>query len=268
MKGQFRANVVIQKVDVESGKVKGERTVGAPWVSNGASCVFVKKSNLVCAETFSNSVHVISLFDESAPVKTISLASLGLGVDELSNTKPTLESLGSYSNSWDGRSEFLLKLSKSHQLILDLNTDRSITLVTKFSDPTILSASVLGSKAVLVSITSVPDSSNVELQCFDLETRKIIPDMTQKVVLADHGEPENAVVYLFSKKENELGYRVLLATTDHAVSLIQFPGRIMWSREEALADITAVDVVELPFSPSQQNFETLQEEFGVHPNGK
>ena len=261
-------NVVIQKVDVESGKVKGERTVGAPWVSNGASCVFVKKSNLVCAETFSNSVHVISLFDESAPVKTISLASLGLGVDELSNTKPSLESLGSYSNSWDGRSEFLLKLSKSHQLTLDLNADRSITLVTKFSDPTILSASVLGSKAVLVSITSVADSSNVELQCFDLDTRKIFPDMTQKVVLADHGEPENAVVYLFSKKENELGYRVLLATTDHAVSLIQFPGRIMWSREEALADITAVDVVELPFSPSQQNFETLQEEFGVHPNGK
>ena len=88
--------------------------------------------------------------------------------------------------------------------------------------------------------------------------------MTQKVVVADHGEAENAIVYLFNKKENELGYRVLLATTDHAVSLIQFPGRIMWSREEALADVTAVDVVELPFSPSQQNFETLQEEFGVH----
>ena len=260
-------NIVIQKVHVETGKSKGERSIGAPWVNNGANCVFVKKSNLVCAETFSNSIHVISLVDESAPVKTMSLTSLGLGVDELSGGKPVLVSLGSFSNSWDARSEFLLKVSRTHQLVLNLNGDQSLTVVTKFTEQSVLSASVLGSKAVLVSITTITDAS-VELQCLDLNTRETLPDMTQKVAIADHGEPEHAVVYLFNKKENELGYRVLLTTTDHALSLIQFPGRIMWSREEALAEITAVDVVELPFSPSQQNFETLQEEFGVHPNGK
>lgn len=260
-------NVVIQKLNAENGEVKGERTVGAPWLSDGASCVFVKKSYLVCAETFSNSIHVISLVDESAPVKTVSLASLGLGVDELSHSKPELQALGSFTNSWGARSEFLLKLSKTHQLVLNLNSDRSLTVVTKFTEQTLLSASVLGAKAVLVSITPVADAS-IELQCFDLDTRNLLSDMTQKALMVDHGEPEQAVVYLFNKKENELGYRVLLATTDHAVSLIQFPGRIMWLREEALADVTAVDVVELPFSPSQQNFETLQEEFGAHPNGK
>lgn len=260
-------NIVIQKVNVENGQIKGERRIGAPWVNNGASCVFVKKSNLVCAETFSNSIHVISLTDESAPVKTLSLASLGLGVEELSLGKPSLQSFGSYSNSWDERSEFLLKLSKTHQLILNLNNDRSITVVTKFTEPTLLSATVLGNKAILVSITPIADES-LQLECYDLDNRKVLPDLTQKAVLVDHGEPEDAVIYLFTKKENELGYRVFLATTDHAVSLIQFPGRIMWSREEALAEITAVEVVELPFSPSQANFETLQEEFGVHPNGK
>ena len=259
--------LAIQKVDAESGKVKGERNIGAPWINNGASCIFVRKTHLVCAETFSNSIHVISLVDESASVKTVSLASLGLGVDELSRSKPELQSLGSFTNSWDGRSEFLLKLSKTHQLILNLNSVCGLTVVTKFTDQSLLSASVLGTKAVLVSITPVAEAS-VELQCYDLDTKKLLPDMTQKVVVADHGEPEHAVIYLFNKKENELGYRVLLSTTDHAVSLIQFPGRIMWSREEALAEVTAVDVIELPFSPSQQNFETLQEEFGAHPNGK
>ena len=97
---------------------------------------------------------------------------------------------------------------------------------------------------------------------------EFLQDMSQKVAMVDRGEAADALLYLFNKKENELGYRVLLTTTDHAVLLIQFPGRIMWSREEALADITAVEVVELPFSPSQANFETLQEEFGVHPNGR
>lgn len=264
---QNDVDIVIQKLNVENGQIKGERHIGAPWVSNGASCVFVKKSNLVCAETFSNSIHVISLTDESAPVKTLSLASLGLGVEELSLGKPSLQSFGSYSNSWDERSEFLLKLSETHQIILNLNNDRSITVMTKFTEQSLLRAAVLGNKAILVSITPTTDES-LELKCYDLDNKKDLPDMTQKAVLVDHGEPEDAVVYLFTKKENELGYRVFLATTDHAVSLVQFPGRIMWSREEALAEVTAVEVVELPFSPSQANFETLQEEFGAHPNGR
>lgn len=264
---QNDVDIVIQELNVENGQMKGERRIGAPWVSNGASCVFVKKSSLVCAETFSNSIHIISLTDESAPVKTISLASLGLGVEELSQGKPSLQSFGSYSNSWDERSEFLLKLSDTHQLILNLHNDHSIAFMTKFTEQSLLRAAVLGNKAILVSITPVTDES-LELKCYDLDNKKDLPDMTQKAVLVDHGEPEDAVVYLFTKKENELGYRVFLATTDHAVSLLQFPGRIMWSREEALAEVTAVEVVELPFSPSQANFETLQEEFGAHPNGK
>ena len=264
---QNDVDIVIQKVNVENGQIKGERLVGALWVNNGASCVFVKKSSLVCAETFSNSIHIISLTDESTPVKTISLASLGLGVEELSLGKPSLHSFGSYSNSWDERSEFLLKLSKTHQLILNLNNDHSITVMTKFTEQSVLRAAVLGNRAILVSITPVTDES-LELKCYDLDNKRDLPDMTQKAVLVDHGEPEDAVVYLFSKKENELGYRVFLATTDHSVSLLQSPGRIMWSREEALAEVTAVEVVELPFSPSQANFETLQEEFGAHPNGR
>lgn len=259
-------HLVVQKVDAKDGKLSGERIVGAPWISNGPSCIFVKMSNLVCVETFSNSIHVISLTEESAAVKTVSLASLGLEVDDVTDSKPTFEALGSFTNSWDGRSEILLKLPKTHQAILNLNNDLSLTVVTKYSDYSVLSGAVLGLKAVLVSMTLTADSS-LEVQCYDLDAKTVLSDMTQKVVLIDHGDPEQAVVYLFSKKENEIGYRVLLATRDHAVSLIQFPGRIMWSREEALAEITAVDVVELPFSPSQQNFETLQEEFGDHSNG-
>ncbi|XP_029195823.2 ER membrane protein complex subunit 1-like [Acropora millepora] len=258
--------IVVQKVNAKNGKLSGERSIRAPWISNGASCIFVKMSNLVCLETLSNSIHVISLIEESAAVKTVSFSSLGLEVDDVTDSKPTFEALGSFTNSWDGRSEILLKLSKSSQAILKLNDDLSLTVVTKYKDHSLLSGAVLGSKAVLVSMTLTDDSS-LEVQCYDLNTKKVLSDMTQKVVLVDHGDPEQAVVYLFSKKENEIGYRVLLATRDHAVSLIQFPGRIMWSREEALAAVTAVDVVELPFSPSQQNFETLQEEFGDHSNG-
>ena len=257
--------IVIQKLNAENGEVNAETNFPASWAMEGVSCDFIRMSSLICAESFSNSIHVISLDTESASVKTVSLGSLG--VEELSSNKPTLQSLGSFSNSWDERPEFVLKLSATHQLVLSLSRDLSITLLKEYTERSLLSASVLGNKAALVSASLASDATLV-LQCFDLDEQKIVSEMTQKVVLGDHrGEPEKAVVYLFNKKENDIGYRVFLTTSDHAISLIQFPGRIMWSREEALASITAVDVIELPFSPSQANFETLQEEFGAHPDG-
>lgn len=262
---QNDVDIVIKKLSVETGEVKGERRIGAPWIGNGASCTFVKSLNLVCAEIFSNSIHLISVSDESATVKTLSLTSLGLGVEDLAVSKPSLHSFGSFSNSWDERSEFLLKLSKTQQLVLKLNSDRSLKLLAKFTEPSLLSAAELGNKAILASVTPITEESS-EIKCYDLDDWRLLQDMSQKVAMVDRGEAADALLYLFNKKENELGYRVLLTTTDHAVLLIQFPGRIMWSREEALADITAVEVVELPFSPSQANFETLQEEFGAHPN--
>lgn len=264
---QNDVDIVIKKLSVETGEVKGERRIGAPWIGNGASCTFVKSLNLVCAEIFSHSIHLISVSDESATVKTLSLTSLGLGVEDLSVSKPSLHSFGSFSNSWDERSEFLLKLSKTQQLVLKLNSDRSLKLLAKFTEPSLLSAAELGNKAILASVTPITEESS-EIKCYDLDDWRLLQDMSQKVAMVDRGEAADALLYLFNKKENELGYRVLLTTTDHAVLLIQFPGRIMWSREEALADITAVEVVELPFSPSQANFETLQEEFGAHPNGR
>lgn len=258
-------NVVIRKFDVNNGKVLSERAVVTSWISEkSSSCIFVKGKNLVCVETFSNSIQVIPLSDKS-PVKSISLNSLA--VDEASLKMPMLDILGSSTNSWDERSEFVLKTSPAHQILLSLGEDLSLVVVREYPDHSLLFSSVLANRAFLVSLTAAEDS--LELRCFDMDSRKDLKELAQTVKLPEHlGKPEKATMYMFTKKDSEIGYRVFLTTTDHAMSLIQLPGRIAWTREEALASITAVDIIELPFSPSQANFETLQEEFGAQPNGK
>ena len=50
--------------------------------------------------------------------------------------------------------------------------------------------------------------------------------------------------------------------------MVQHTGRLSWTREESLASVTAVEMVELPVSPKQANFEALQREFGYHHDGK
>ena len=130
-----------------------------------------------------------------------------------------------------------------------------------------LTASSLGSKAVLVAIKQRRKA--ISFSCMNLDTGADIPDMKQSVTLPDmSGELNKAIVYLFKKKDSLIGYRMLLTMEDETVLMVQQPGRIMWLRDESLATITAVEMVELPFSPSQSNFESLQEEFGHHHNGK
>lgn len=48
--------------------------------------------------------------------------------------------------------------------------------------------------------------------------------------------------------------RFLLASEDHTVSLVQ--QNVVWTREEALANIAAIEIVELPMSDREQAIET------------
>lgn len=257
-------SIAVKKFSAESGKLVGEHILPADWLTQKTDdCIVVLQKNLICFDSISSNLQVMPIDDDSKLVNTISLSTLS--VDDIAFNQPRLQSLGSHTTSWKDRPEFVLQLSSNHHLLLELKHDLTISLIKQFTDNVKLFASVLGDNALLVSMINT--GSILEFQCFDLAKRKQISEMGQRFKLPEHhGKPEKAVLYLFSKKEG-VGYRVLLVTSDHALILVQQPGRITWLREEALAMITATEIVELPFSPSQANFETLQEEFGAHPNG-
>lgn len=49
--------------------------------------------------------------------------------------------------------------------------------------------------------------------------------------------------------------RHLLSSQDHTVALLQH-NKVVWTREEALASIVAVEIIELPMSDEDQAIET------------
>jgi hypothetical protein len=262
---QDDASIITEKLTVDKGALKTSQVVSAPWLGLEApSCILVN-GNIVCTDSSTLTFHIIQVEGEKSEAVEISLASLT--GETITGSKPKLQALGRHTNSWNSRTEFVLHISDTHHLLFKMDTEMSFKLLKEYHNDSIFFGTVLNERAILVSLTM--KDKVIDLHCIDLDNGKELSDLGQKVKLetSHHGKPEELIVYLFSKKDQNLGYRVFLLTSDHAMSLIQQPGRIMWSREEALAGIAAVDVVELPFSPAQANFDTLQEEFGSNLNG-
>uniref|UniRef100_A0AAY5KLB1 ER membrane protein complex subunit 1 n=1 Tax=Esox lucius TaxID=8010 RepID=A0AAY5KLB1_ESOLU len=73
-------------------------------------------------------------------------------------------------------------------------------------------------------------------------------------------------VHAFLKKDDSVGYRVLVQTEDHALTFIQLlaRSRVVWTREEALADVVTMEMVDLPLTGTQAE---LEGEFGKKADG-
>uniref|UniRef100_A0A8C9Y4B1 ER membrane protein complex subunit 1 n=1 Tax=Sander lucioperca TaxID=283035 RepID=A0A8C9Y4B1_SANLU len=71
-------------------------------------------------------------------------------------------------------------------------------------------------------------------------------------------------VQAFLKKDDSVGYRVIVQTEDHTLTFIQQPGRVMWTREEALSDVVTMEMVDLPLTGTQAE---LEGEFGKKADG-
>uniref|UniRef100_A0A8C6PXP7 ER membrane protein complex subunit 1 n=1 Tax=Nothobranchius furzeri TaxID=105023 RepID=A0A8C6PXP7_NOTFU len=69
---------------------------------------------------------------------------------------------------------------------------------------------------------------------------------------------------MFTDKDDSVGYRVMVQTEDHTLTFIQQPGRVMWTREEALSDVVTMEMVDLPLTGAQAE---LEGEFGKKADG-
>ncbi|XP_003741298.1 ER membrane protein complex subunit 1 [Galendromus occidentalis] len=67
-----------------------------------------------------------------------------------------------------------------------------------------------------------------------------------------------------SKKDAAVSYRAVVTTDDAGVLMFQKEGRVVWSREEALSEVTNVQFVDLPLSDIEAH---IEEEFTEKPTG-
>ena len=253
----------IKILDLTDGKLKQTGVIPAPWVTfDSTKCIFVGEQYLACLDAEESIFHVIDLKHPSPVTSKTPLSSV-------KNTDPTTVKsalLLNFGHQYD-KAEFILHLSHQQKFVLSINKDNQVSLVKEFIEGELVLASSTGPKPLFLAVKSSGTSLNVNV--FDADNFKEIKNLHQTLSMGtDHGRPELGAVYLFSKKDGEIGYRIILTNEDYSLCLVQQTGKVLWEREEALSGITSVEMVELPPSASESKLELLHEEFSAMHNGK
>lgn len=256
--------LLIQKLNMKSGKVEHGHSVSVPWITSPtAYCVFIA-STVVCAEQSNNVIHSLKLENDKISMATTPFSSLLIDTSLISNLKLYLPYLPSIKHI---RKEFVLQLSNTHSLLVRLEPDLSVTSIKEFQKETLFYSSIIGDDPIIMTATVTDDS--VQLNCYNMDSMNEIEETSQTTNFLEHsGNPVSIHTHFYPRKDNAIGYRVLALFQDNSLSMVQRTGRLSWTREESLASVTAVEMVELPVSPKQANFEALQREFGYHHDGK
>uniref|UniRef100_A0A8C3CPX2 ER membrane protein complex subunit 1 n=1 Tax=Cairina moschata TaxID=8855 RepID=A0A8C3CPX2_CAIMO len=113
------------------------------------------------------------------------------------------------------------------------------------------------------SLTCSNQTYNINL--YLVETGQRLLDTTITFNLEHNGaKPEQLYIQVFLKKDDSVGYRALVQTEDHMLMFLQQPGKVLWSREESLAEVVSLEMVDLPLTGAQAE---LEGEFGKKADG-
>ncbi|KAK7093213.1 ER membrane protein complex subunit 1-like [Littorina saxatilis] len=234
------------------GKVKAPRKLPAQWVQSDTSCQAVAGEGFVCYTPDTSALQFLSIQDGQV-FKATPMSELGF-----SATRDT--SLGAVSTQPGVSSPLvLLRVSRTHMALLSV----SPTGVSVLRDlPKVEAADVAyeGEAKVLLTVQRA-DPETVEFTGVELTSMTEQTDVSQRIsILAGHGSIDKIFPMLFTKKKDgKLGAKVMMVAQDYSLHCAHKAGKAPWRREEALAYILSVEMVDLPVSENEAKFE---DEFG------
>ncbi|XP_056128948.1 ER membrane protein complex subunit 1 [Lampris incognitus] len=254
------SHLAIVAYSIEDGEITKQVSVEAPWLSNiQASCAVVGQGTLMCVDPATVSLYMLDL-QAQAQMTQVPLQSLGLEVSPgfhpvLVSTQP--------NPARPPLSEFFLQVGPDHHLLLQLNNGQLVTL-RDFQPALLVSFATTGEKTVTAVMTP-RNKTACSLNLFSADSGRRLLDTTLIFTMDPNGgRPEKLYVQAFLKKDDSVGYRVIVQTEDHTLTFIQQPGRVMWTREEALSDVVTMEMVDLPLTGTQAE---LEGEFGKKTDG-
>ncbi|XP_029291023.1 ER membrane protein complex subunit 1 isoform X2 [Cottoperca gobio] len=254
------SHIAIVVYSLEDGEIIKQISVEAPWLSNiQASCAVIGQGMLTCVDSATVSLYMLDL-DAQSEMTQIPLQSLGLDVTP--GFQPVLVSTQP-NPAQPPLSEFFLQLGPEHHLLLQLNDGQIVTL-RDFKPAMLVSFATTGEKTV-AAVMSPKNMTACTINLFSAESGRRLLDTTLIFNMDPNvGKPEKLYVQAFLKKDDSVGYRVMVQTEDHTLTFIQQPGRVMWTREEALSDVVTMEMVDLPLTGTQAE---LEGEFGKKADG-
>uniref|UniRef100_A0A8C8VKV3 ER membrane protein complex subunit 1 n=1 Tax=Pelusios castaneus TaxID=367368 RepID=A0A8C8VKV3_9SAUR len=282
-----RSHLNIVTFSIEDGEITKQIKVAAPWMKSltGVCCV-VGKAVLVCADSDTQSLYALSLETEQE-MKQIPLQSLDLDFADsfqprMLSTQPNLASAS--------RAQFFLQLSPSHFALLQYKNGL-LSHVRDFQQAALVNFATTGEKTVAAVLTCRNEKSRTpetlkadstfghshrqellacpnntyNINLYLVETGQRLLDTTITFSLEQSGaRPQQLYIQVFLKKDDSVGYRALVQTEDHMLMFLQQPGKVLWSREESLAEVVSLEMVDLPLTGAQAE---LEGEFGKKADG-
>ncbi|KAM3872411.1 ER membrane protein complex subunit 1 [Diretmus argenteus] len=254
------SHIAIVVYSLEDGEITKQISVEAPWLSDiQAGCAVVGQGILICVDPATVSLYTLDLQEESQMTQ-IPLQSLGLEVSP--GFQPALVSTQP-NPARPPLSEFFLQLGPDHHLLLQLSSGQIVTL-RDFKPALLASFATTGDKTV-AAVMSPKNKTACTLNLFSADSGRRLLDTTLIFNMDPNGgKPEKLYVQAFLKKDDSVGYRVIVQTEDHTLTFIQQPGRVVWTREEALSDVVTMEMVDLPLTGTQAE---LEGEFGKKADG-
>ncbi|XP_028920765.1 ER membrane protein complex subunit 1 isoform X7 [Ornithorhynchus anatinus] len=281
-----QSHVNILTFSVEDGEVIRQVQVVTPWLRGlKGACGVVDEAVLVCADPGTRSLYTSALETETetkqVPLKTLELDLRDGFQPRIVATQPNLAAAS--------RAQFFVQLSPSRFALLQYRLG-GLSLLRDFPQAALVSFATTGEKTVAAVVTcrgetqkagsaedgladSAPDLQSAQdspacpnrtysINLYLVETGRRLLDTTIAFGLErNRARPERLYIQVFLKKDDSVGYRALVQTEDHVLLFLQqLAGRVqLWSREESLAEVVCLEMVDLPLTGAQAE---LEGEFG------
>ncbi|KAG2458903.1 EMC1 protein, partial [Polypterus senegalus] len=231
-----RSHLTIIAYNLEDGEILSQVLVQCPWiVSLHSNCAIVGEGNLVCADSETRSLYTLAL-ETGRTLTQVTMQSLDLSLEE--GFQPHI--IATQPNpALNAHAQFFLQLGPHHYSLLQLQQD------------------------IISPVRDFQQAYNINLFSAD-SGRRLLDTLTTVNLTPGEGPLVKAYVHAFLKKDDSVGYRVLLQTEDDSLIFVQQPGKILWTREEALADVVSMEMVDLPLTGTQAE---LEGEFGKKADG-
>ncbi|XP_068622538.1 ER membrane protein complex subunit 1 [Battus philenor] len=239
----FNSHIEVTMYNLLTGNNRGATSkLPAPWINDGCvlsppyySCVSgsMGAQRLLSLDVMSNAVQIISkpLFDY-------------LSLDVFEGTLRPLDGNSVLPGFIiDDKKIVIIKDNDFEALSVNMgDVSASATIIDGSNGPILLQAWTDNTRGFTLVANMVSTGKEVsEIKCSDPKLR--IPEVELGAVMCTKATKEHAC-------------RIVVLGADDALHLMQQGGRVLWSREEALANVVAVEFVDLPVSETDAAIES------------
>ncbi|CAL7933902.1 unnamed protein product [Xylocopa violacea] len=240
----YNSGVEVTSYDSKTGDKLKTRRVSAPFITQETECVLAAPY-LACLKGDSSLavLLLVHLFDTNSQPQSVTINNIfGAGAQGPYRLESVLGDEPVVSISADGnqRKRVLLVGEMSVPIQRDIAGHAALYIIS------------VDNEKILLETTY--KNGVTEIVASELLTSKPIPNLSTSVTHNSLLSP-TIVASVCPRQTKGVTCRHLLASEDHNVALLQH-NKLIWAREEALASIVAVEIIELPMSDRDQEIET------------